>query len=325
MGKAPAFPIVTEATKEERAMKRLAPLVLALTLILTACGTVTPPVESIDPSSLYDLITLPPQTPPATPTKESLSRELPEGFALPAEEFEPAAYYLAEPFGEQGSALLALSADGRFSCRYSSWRQNPENGRYERRFTEAEAEFDGASLTYFEPAETPRPESFRAVSPAEALSAWRDMPYNDEVSHPFPQWTGRAEWEKTPGVRLLYEMDDLAFYEYLGARVSYRTWDDKLWLSGFTTESADFPFSVRGLGIGSSLTEVLGGFPEMSDSRTENPEKYRLLYGGELGFVGNYSDHNDCTVSVSDSVTLTRFYFDEGDAVFKIEFWNSVD
>ena len=111
-------------------MKRLAPLVLALTLILTACGTVTPPAESIDPSSPYDLITLPPQTPPATPTEESLSRELPEGFALPAEEFEPAAYYLAEPFGEHGAALLALSADGRFSCRYSSWRQNPENGRY---------------------------------------------------------------------------------------------------------------------------------------------------------------------------------------------------
>ena len=193
-------------------MKKLIPLILAL-LLLAACGAETPPAESVEPSSPYNLVTPPPQTPPAEPSDETLSRELPEGFALPQEEFEPAAYYLAEPFGEQGAALLTLSADGRFTCRYGYWRQDPENGSYNL--------------------------------------------------------------------------------------------------------------------LGGSLADVLASFPEQSSVRTSEPEKYRHIYGGDIGLLGTYDAMDEgrggkC-VSVSDGWTITRFIFDENDEVYKIEFWNSVD
>ena len=266
-------------------MKKLIPLALAL-LLLAACGAETPPAESVEPSSPYNLVTPPPQTPPAEPSDETLSRELPEGFALPQEEFEPAAYYLAEPFGEQGAALLTLSADGRFTCRYSYWQQNPENGTYELlggSFDETEAAFDGAALTYTEPAGEPRPERFREVTLSEALAAWRDMPSNDETSQPFPERIERGEWEKTPGVSLIEQTGRFISYEYLGADVSYELWDGMLFLSGFTAMSPDFPFSLRGLGMGSSLADVLASFPEQSSVRTSEPEKYRHIYGGDIG------------------------------------------
>ena len=312
-------------------MKKLIPLIFALAL-LAACGAETPPVESVEPSSPYNLVTPPPQTPPAEPSDETLSRELPEGFALPQEEFEPAAYYLAEPFGEQGAALLTLSADGRFTCRYSYWRQNPENGGYNLlggSLDETEAAFDGAALTYTEPAGEPGPERFREVTRAEALAAWRDMPSNDELSQPFPERIERGEWEKTPGVRLIEQTGRFISYEYLGADVSYELWDGTLLLSGFTAESPDFPFSLRGLGMGSSLADVLASFPEQSSVRTSEPEKYRHIYGGDIGLLGTYDAMDEgrggkC-VSVSDGWTITRFIFDENDEVYKLEFWNSVD
>ena len=312
-------------------MKKLIPLALAL-LLLAACGAETPPVESVEPASPHDLVTPPPQTPPAEPSDETLSRELPEGFALPQEEFEPAAYYLAEPFGEQGAALLTLSADGRFTCRYSYWQQNPENGTYELlggSFDETEAAFDGAELTYTEPAGEPRPERFREVTLSEALAAWRDMPSNDETSQPFPERIERGEWEKTPGVSLIEQTGRFISYEYLGADVSYELWDGMLFLSGFIAMSPAFPLSLRGLGMGSSLTDVLASFPEQSSVRTSEPEKYRHIYGGDIGLLGTYDAMDEgrggkC-VSVSDTRTITRLYFGENDEVYKIEFWNSVD
>lgn len=312
-------------------MKKLIPLILAA-LLLAACGAETPPAESIDPSSPYDLVTPPVQTPPAEPSEESLSRELPEGFALPREEFEPAAYYLAEPFGEQGAALLTLSADGRFTCRYSYWQQDPGNGRYSLlggSFDETEAAFDGAALTYTEPAGEARPERFREVTRAEALAAWRDMPSNDETSHPFPERIERGEWKKTPGVSLIEQTGDFISYEYLGADVRYELWDGTLLLSGFTAMSPDFPFSLRGLGMGSGLADVLASLPEQSAVRTSEPEKYRYIYGGDIGLLGTFDamdkNRGGKDVSVSDGRTITHFIFDENDEVYTIEFWNSVD
>ena len=312
-------------------MKKLIPLALAA-LLLAACGAETPPAESVEPSSPYNLVTPPPQTSPAEPADETLSRELPEGFALPQEEFEPAAYYLAEPFGEQGAALLTLSADGRFTCRYSYWQQNPENGTYELlggSLDETEAAFDGAALTYTEPAGEPRPERFREVTLSEALAAWRDMPSNDELSLPFPERIGRGEWEKTPDVSLIEQTGGFISYEYLGADVSYELWDGMLFLSGFIAESPDFPFSLRGLGMGSSLADVLASFPEQSSVRSSEPEKYRHIYGGDIGLLGTFNamdkSRGGKCVSVSDTRTITRLYFGENDEVYKIEFWNSTD
>lgn len=164
---------------------------------------------------------------------------------------------------------------------------------------------------------------------AEALAAWRDMPSNDETSHPFPERIERGEWEKTPGVSLIEQTGDFISYEYLGADVRYELWDGTLLLSGFTAMSPDFPFSLRGLGMGSGLADVLASLPEQSAVRTSEPEKYRYIYGGDIGLLGTFDamdkNRGGKDVSVSDGRTITHFIFDENDEVYKIEFWNSVD
>ena len=59
------------------------------------------------------------------------------------------------------------------------------------------------------------------------------------------------------------------------------------------------------------------------------PERYRCIYGGDIGLVGYWDAHDASRggpdVSVSDGWTITRFIFDEDDRVYKIEFWASVD
>ena len=75
--------------------------------------------------------------------------------------------------------------------------------------------------------------------------------------------------------------------------------------------------------------EASASFPEQSSVRTSEPEKYRHIYGGDIGLLGTYNAMDEgrggkC-VSVSDGWTITRFIFDENDEVYKLEFWNSVD
>lgn len=59
------------------------------------------------------------------------------------------------------------------------------------------------------------------------------------------------------------------------------------------------------------------------------PERYRCIYGGDIGLVGYWDAHDASRggpdVSVSDGWTITRFIFNEDDRVCKIEFWASVD
>ena len=233
-------------------------------------------------------------------------------------------------------ALLLMSGDGRFKCWHSSWREHPEHGGLYLTggsFTEAEAEArveeNALALEYAESRDGPAPERFAAASYEEALAAFLDMPYNDEAVLPVPERVSRADWEATPGVTPLEADERYRRYEYLGAVVTYEYWGDTLILDGFTAETSDFPFAVRGLGIGSTLDEVFSRFPEGSSVQWSDPERYRCIYGGDIGLLGYWDAHDASRggpdVSVSDGWTITRFIFNEDDRVCKIEFWASVD
>ena len=233
-------------------------------------------------------------------------------------------------------ALLLMSGDGRFKCWHSSWREHPEHGGLYLvggSFTEAEAmarvEENALALEYAESRDGPAPERFAAASYEEALAAFLDMPYNDEAVLPVPERVSRADWEATPGVTPLEADERYRRYEYLGAVVTYEYWGDTLTLDGFTSETPDFPFALRGLGIGSTLDEVFSRFPDVSSVQWSDPERYRCIYGGDIGLVGYWDAHDASRggpdVSVSDGWTITRFIFNEDDRVYKIEFWASVD
>lgn len=305
-------------------MKRLAPLILAL-LLMAACGAEVP-------SEVSEPTPEPAPTLEPTPTPVPISAPA----SLPDAGFEPESFWLAEPFGDGGKALLLMAGDGRFKCWYSSWCEHPESGwlyltggSFTGEEAEATAEGEALTLEYAESWDSPRPERFSAATYEEALAAFLDMPYNDEIVLPVPERVSRAEWEETPGVAPLGADERYRRYEYLGALVTFESWGDRLILSGFTTESPDFPFTVRGLGIGSSLDEVFSRFPEGSSVQWSDPERYRCIYGGDIGLVGYWDAHDASRggpdVSVSDGRTITRFIFNEDGRVCKIEFWASVD
>lgn len=324
-------------------MKKLIPLILAL-LFLTACGApaaeATPSASPV-PSSPLDLITpgtasVPIET--VSPERAS-SRAVPETMTLPDVGFEPESYWFAEPFGDGGQALLLRSGDGRFKCWYDYWFEYPDTGWKDLvggSFTEAEAAASvaGGALTleYAETADTPRPERFTAITRDEALRAHRDMPYNDELSLPVPERVGRGAWEATPGVTpVSYSEGGVsgAVYEYMGATVTFDAMSGApLYFSGFTTESAAFPFKVRGVGIGSSGENVLASFPSNVLTLADAGE-HHTFYGGYFGYMGTWDTDDDWrggdVIMVSDGWTITRFILDENGTVYKIEFWNSAD
>lgn len=316
-------------------MKKLIPLALAL-LLLPACGEGAPSAAA-PPAPAAELITPgPASVPDATVSPEAASgRAVPDTMALPDTPFEPESYWLAGPFGDGGQALLLMSADGRFKCWYNYFFEESGTGWEDivgGSFTEAEAaaSVDGETLAleYCSASDKPRPERFTAITRAEALRAHRDMPYNDELSLPVPTRTGRADWEAMPGVRLIEQMGNFISYEYLGADVSYELWDGTLSLSGFTAESPDFPFSVRGVGIGSSGEDVLASFPSDVLSLADAGEQH-TFYGGLFGCMGAWNTGDDWrggdVIMVSDGRTITRFILDGDGTVYRIEFWNSVD
>ena len=316
-------------------MKKLIPLALAL-LLLPACGEGAPSAAAL-PAPAAELITPGPASAPvaAAPPEEAAGRALPDTMALPDTPFEPESYWLAGPFGDGGQALLLMSADGRFKCWYNYFFEEPGTGWEDivgGSFTEAEAaaSVDGETLAleYCSASDKPRPERFTAITRAEALRAHRDMPYNDELSLPVPTRAGRADWEAMPGVRLIEQMSNFISYEYLGADVSYELWDGTLSLSGFTAESPDFPFSVRGVGIGSSGEDVLASFPSDVFSLADAGEQH-TFYGGLFGCMGAWNTGDDWrggdVIMVSDGRTITRFILDGDGTVYRIEFWNSVD
>ena len=111
-------------------MKKSIPLLLALVLLITACGApseeVTPsptpaesiaPVETAEPAATLEL--------PTVPSYYTQPRPVPEWLDFPDDGFTVENYCLAEPFGVCGRALLLTGTDGdgnaRFKCRYASY------------------------------------------------------------------------------------------------------------------------------------------------------------------------------------------------------------
>ena len=152
-------------------------------MLLAACGAEIAPTETPEPvvtantapASPMDLRTPPVETPRPTQSEDLLNRVVQVVLALPDTGFEVSSYWVAEPFGDGGQALLLLGGQGgevSFECRYSEWY------RYEEQtFTDmlcgcfdstggAEISVYGDVLTvsYPDEAEGPRPERFNRVT-----------------------------------------------------------------------------------------------------------------------------------------------------------------
>lgn len=234
-------------------MKRLIPIVLAL-IVLAACGA---------PAAEVTAATSPGATPSLRPET---------ALPLPPVDFTPESCYLAEEFGDRGQALLLMSADGLFKCRYSCWVEIPETGATELMcgsFTDAEAtaSINGGSLTlsYAEEADHPRPESFTRVTEEKAIEAHLNMPFNDETVFPIPVRISRAELEAMPGVELVSEKPGEGGVIYSAPQAELRfnpIADGELSLSSVKSTGGKFMPGVRGIDIGMRLEDVLSRFPD---------------------------------------------------------------
>lgn len=222
-------------------MKRLLPLILAL-LLLTACAAEAAPEGSAEPTPVPTQESTPPeQTVHDLPRYYTEPRPVPEELDFPDDGFEVEEYYLAEPFGICGRALLLRGRNAagreRFKCRYFSY--VPEGGEYVLRGASAD-EGSGAyiqeqsgALLAFVPclAEgVTGPEVFYPVDRETALRAWRDMPFFDEIELPLDRRMIEARLEALPDVNKLDEHE----YEYEGVRISCRE---------FSTRNAAYIYS----------------------------------------------------------------------------------
>ena len=202
---------------------------------------------------------------------------------LPPAGFEPDAYWLAEPYGDGGEALLLSRelADGgvEFKCWYSVFTVYENEGFSERNLTtdtfSAATSPDGSFCIYEREGELTlalsgdtleisypgdelysyMPRRFYAVTEDEARSAWRGMPYNREARIPLPNMSSRAQLLATPGI---VAIGDSESYQLGGMHFAYRN-DYKLEYIQVTEPGTGF--SVRGIDVGSSAEEVLASLP----------------------------------------------------------------
>lgn len=315
-------------------MKRLLPLILAL-LLLTACAAEAAPEGSAEPT--------PVPTPESTPPEQMVHdlpryytepRPVPEELDFPDDGFEIEEYYLAEPFGICGRALLLRGRNAagleRFKCRYFSY--VPEGGEYVLRGASAD-EGSGAyiqeqsgALLAFVPclAEgVTGPEVFYPVDRETALRAWRDMPFFDEIALPLDRRMIEARLEALPGVGKLDEHE----YEYEGVRISCREFSTRnaAYIYSFYSESPGAPLSVRGLSIGeSTLSEALERFPCQREDYTPG------LMGGPLygtwddGLYGEprMSDQGSLFLQFQGDESFLCLSFDENEVLSSI-FWST--
>ena len=109
-------------------MKRVIAILIALILVLSACGA---PAAEVTPTPKATPNPVTPEpTPEPTPTPEPeptpseppeliVSRPMPANFSLPITDFEPESYWISDGFGYRGQALLLLTSDGGFKCWYN--------------------------------------------------------------------------------------------------------------------------------------------------------------------------------------------------------------
>lgn len=311
-------------------MKRLLPIILAL-LLLTACAAEAAPEGSAEPTPES---TPPEQTVHDLPRYYTEPRPVPEELDFPDDGFEIEEYYLAEPFGICGRALLLRGRNAagreRFKCRYFSY--VPEGGEYVLRGASAD-EGSGAyiqeqsgALLAFVPclAEgVTGPEVFYPVDRETALRAWRDMPFFDEIALPLDRRMIEARLEALPGVGKLGEHE----YEYEGVRISCREFSTRnaAYIYSFYSESPGAPLSVRGLSIGeSTLSEALERFPCQREDYTPG------LMGGPLygtwddGLYGEprMSDQGSLFLQFQGDESFLCLSFDENEVLSSI-FWST--
>ncbi len=340
MGKANAFPICKD---EVCPVKRIIPLILAL-LLLPACGeeqqyaapaepTPAERAETPDVTSAEtpDVTASPEAEPVSLPQYFTQPRPVPEALDFPDYGFTVEEYYLAEPFGLSGRALLLRGTDEgggeRFACRYISYA--PEDGYHvllgesvEGGAEELGVREQGGALMVSVPwlAEgVPAPEVFYPVGRETALRAFRDMPYLDEIELPLDRGMSEARLAGTPGVVRAGEHE----YEYEGVTISCREfWTRKAgYIYSFYSATPGAPISVRGLKIGeSTLADALERFPGPL-------EEYAMggpLYGGTGGLWGEagMSDQGAPDLNFRYGDTFLRLSFGE-DGVLASILWST--
>ena len=329
MGKAKAFPI---CKSEVRSMKRIIPLALVL-LLLAACGT-----EGTEPAPAESAEILPlTASPEPSPEVEPVSlpqyftqpRPVPEALDFPDYGFTVEEYYLAEPFGLSGRALLLRGTDEdgeRFACRYISYA--PEDGDYvllgesvEGGAEELGVREQGGALMVSVPwlaDGVPAPEVFYPFGRETALRAYRDMPYLDEIELPLDRGMSEARLAGTPGVVKTGEHE----YEYEGVTIVCREfWTRKAgYIYSFYSAMPGAPISVRGLRIGeSTLEDALGRFPWLLEEYTPNLMG-GPLYGGPGGLWGEpgMSDQGNPDLNFRYGGTLLSLSFGENGVLSSI-------
>ena len=318
-------------------MKRIIPLILAL-LLLTACGeeqqyaapAEPTPAEMAETPDIVSADT-PEAEPVSLPQYFTQPRPVPEALDFPDYGFTVEEYYLAEPFGLSGRALLLRGTDEgggeRFACRYISYA--PEDGYHvllgesvEGGAEELGVREQGGALMVSVPwlAEgVPAPEVFYPVGRETALRAFRDMPYLDEIELPLDRGMSEARLAGTPGVVRAGEHE----YEYEGVTISCREfWTRKAgYIYSFYSATPGAPISVRGLKIGeSTLADALERFPGPL-------EEYAMggpLYGGTGGLWGEagMSDQGAPDLNFRYGDTFLRLSFGE-DGVLASILWST--
>ena len=316
-------------------MKRIIPLVLSL-LLLAACGTEGTEPAPAESAEIPPLTASPEPSPEAEPVSLpqyfTQPRPVPEALDFPDYGFTVEEYYLAEPFGLSGRALLLRGTDEgggeRFACRYISYA--PEGGDYvllgesvEGGAEELGVREQGGALVLSLPrlaGGVPSPEVFYPVGRETALRAYRDMPYLDEIELPLDRGMSEARLAGTPGVVKTGGHE----YEYEGVTISCREfWTRKAgYIYSFYSATPGAPISVRGLRIGeSTLADALARFPWML-------EEYTLmggpLYGGPGGLWGEpgVSDQGSPDLSFRCGDSFLRLSFGE-DGVLRSIFWST--
>lgn len=293
-------------------MKRALFLTLAI-LTLSACGA-----PAAEPSA----------TPSTTPLPASPNCIMADTL-LPTE-FEPASYWLAEPFGEDGKALLIAGEDGAFKCWYSDWGFVEEldvNELETGSVTQNEAQIsmgdDALALTCEHDGFAYSPESFRSVSREEAMRAHLDMPFNDEIDLPMARRISREEFEAMPGVEFVSEEPGHGgiVYTMPGVQLHFDPGGDgELILAYFTTANPDFVPEVRGITFGTALEDILSRLPDGPKNDVysdDNSQIYGGFYAGaniyERADADEYRGHDQLAVYAGGQ--SLKYILDENDEV----------
>ena len=322
-------------------MKRKALPILALALALTflaACGTDTP-VSLATPGASPEQTAQP--TPEPSPSSTPEIQGVPVEFHLPDPGFEADSYWLAEPYGDEGQALMltATDEDGvtQLKCWYDVHNIEQSGGREDRNLvcnSYSAADYTGGnfavledssasasvsiggdtlSVTYSGLAETDPelPTSFRRVSEDEALDALRDMPYNDEVKLAVETVMSREDFEALPG---LEKLDDET-YKYNGMVLGVGAESfSSVRINSVTGTDIDTAPDVRGVKIGSSARDLLACFPgDVKDVDMDGEDVHLYSSGDGMRTSGGDIVHTD------DGKVLIVFSDFESQVVFTLD------